>query len=102
MKVIKSACVEKKTQLKVTSDHCKEAAPRWRTEICKLEDCPAEARWVAGEWGVCSANCGHGTATRVVNCLKEINGQEVSVPTSQCELQKKPAGKGLSFLTDFG
>jgi len=44
----KSACVEKKTQLKVTSDHCKEAAPRWRTEICKLEDCQAEARWVAG------------------------------------------------------
>lgn len=98
VKVIKSACFEKKTNLKVTSDHCKEPAPRWRTEQCELEDCPAQAKWAASEWGVCSANCGQGTATRVVSCLREINGQEVSVSSIHCELQAKPAGKGSFFL----
>ena len=74
VKVVKSACFEKKTNLKVTSEHCKEAAPRWRTEQCQLEDCPAQAKWAASEWGVCSANCGHGTATRVLSCVREIRG----------------------------
>lgn len=95
IKVIKSTCIEKATKIKVSSDHCKDPPPRWRTEPCELEDCPALARWESSEWGSCSANCGHGTATRIVRCIKEINGQEVIVSTDQCQNEPKPSGKVL-------
>lgn len=47
--------------------HCSPAAKPPATMRCNLRRCPP-ARWVAGEWGECSAQCGLGQQQRSVRC----------------------------------
>ncbi|XP_010387149.2 A disintegrin and metalloproteinase with thrombospondin motifs 10 isoform X4 [Rhinopithecus roxellana] len=47
--------------------HCSPAAKPPATMRCNLRRCPP-ARWVAGEWGECSAQCGVGQQQRSVRC----------------------------------
>ncbi|XP_053869260.1 A disintegrin and metalloproteinase with thrombospondin motifs 10 isoform X2 [Malaclemys terrapin pileata] len=53
---------------------------------CNLRRCPPP-RWVTGEWGECSAQCGLGQQRRSVQCLAHT-GQ----PSSDCGENLKPAG----------
>uniref|UniRef100_A0A8C8S0Q5 PLAC domain-containing protein n=1 Tax=Pelusios castaneus TaxID=367368 RepID=A0A8C8S0Q5_9SAUR len=52
---------------------------------CNLRRCPPP-RWVTGEWGECSAQCGLGQQRRSVQCLAHT-GQ----PASDCGDSLKPA-----------
>ncbi|KAM9307195.1 A disintegrin and metalloproteinase with thrombospondin motifs 6 isoform 3-T3 [Pholidichthys leucotaenia] len=52
---------------------------------CSLGRCPPP-RWVLGEWGQCSAQCGLGQHMRTVQCLTST-GQ----PSSDCPESQRPA-----------
>uniref|UniRef100_A0A8C6NQN4 ADAM metallopeptidase with thrombospondin type 1 motif 6 n=1 Tax=Nothobranchius furzeri TaxID=105023 RepID=A0A8C6NQN4_NOTFU len=52
---------------------------------CSLGRCPPP-RWIPGDWGQCSAQCGLGQQMRTVTCLSYI-GQ----PSSECAESLRPA-----------
>ncbi|XP_004717396.1 A disintegrin and metalloproteinase with thrombospondin motifs 10 [Echinops telfairi] len=64
--------------------HCSPAAKPPATMRCNLRRCPP-ARWVAGEWGECSAQCGFGQQHRPVRCNSHT-GQ----PSRECTEALRP------------
>ncbi|KAM7140843.1 A disintegrin and metalloproteinase with thrombospondin motifs 10 isoform 7-T9 [Molossus nigricans] len=64
--------------------HCPPAAKPPATMRCNLRRCPP-ARWVAGEWGECSVQCGLGQQQRTVRCSSHT-GQ----PSSECAETLRP------------
>ncbi|XP_075402480.1 A disintegrin and metalloproteinase with thrombospondin motifs 10 isoform X2 [Tenrec ecaudatus] len=64
--------------------HCSPAAKPPATMRCNLRRCPP-ARWVAGEWGECSAQCGFGQQHRPVRCTSHM-GQ----PSRECTEALRP------------
>ncbi|KAF3423167.1 hypothetical protein E2986_06800 [Frieseomelitta varia] len=44
---------------------------------------PCSAKWVAGEWSMCSASCGGGSRTRNIFCTEE-NGNETAKCSTTC------------------
>lgn len=64
--------------------HCPPAAKPPATMRCNLRRCPP-ARWVAGEWGECSAQCGLGQQQRAVRCSSHT-GQ----PSRECAEALRP------------
>ncbi|KAK2498855.1 hypothetical protein MC885_009538, partial [Smutsia gigantea] len=64
--------------------HCPPAAKPPATMRCNLRRCPP-ARWVAGEWGECSAQCGFGQQQRAVRCSSHT-GQ----PSRECAEALRP------------
>ncbi|XP_059744102.1 A disintegrin and metalloproteinase with thrombospondin motifs 10 isoform X3 [Bos taurus] len=88
--------------------HCQPAAKPPATMRCNLRRCPP-ARWVAGEWGECSAQCGFGQQQRPVRCSSHT-GQPSSEcaealrppATQQCEAKcdSAPPGDGLEECKD--
>ncbi|XP_069447388.1 A disintegrin and metalloproteinase with thrombospondin motifs 10 isoform X6 [Ovis canadensis] len=83
--------------------HCQPAAKPPATMRCNLRRCPP-ARWVAGEWGECSAQCGFGQQQRPVRCSSHTGqpsrecAEALRPPaTQQCEAKcdSAPPGDGL-------
>ncbi|XP_036912454.1 A disintegrin and metalloproteinase with thrombospondin motifs 10 isoform X3 [Sturnira hondurensis] len=64
--------------------HCLPAAKPPTTMRCNLRRCPAP-RWVAGEWGECSVQCGLGQQQRSVRCSSHT-GQ----PSRECTEALRP------------
>ncbi|XP_073910370.1 A disintegrin and metalloproteinase with thrombospondin motifs 10 isoform X2 [Castor canadensis] len=64
--------------------HCPPSAKPPATMRCNLRRCPP-ARWVASEWGECSAQCGLGQQQRAVRCTSHT-GQ----PSRECTEALRP------------
>ncbi|XP_053526878.1 A disintegrin and metalloproteinase with thrombospondin motifs 10 isoform X2 [Artibeus jamaicensis] len=64
--------------------HCLPAAKPPTTMRCNLRRCPPP-RWVAGEWGECSVQCGLGQQQRSVHCSSHT-GQ----PSRECTEALRP------------
>ncbi|XP_037680429.1 A disintegrin and metalloproteinase with thrombospondin motifs 10 isoform X1 [Choloepus didactylus] len=88
--------------------HCPPAAKPPATMRCNLRRCPP-ARWVAGEWGECSAECGLGQQQRVVRCTSHTGqtsrecAEALRPPTTQqCEAKcdSAPPGDGPEECKD--
>ncbi|KAM9242084.1 A disintegrin and metalloproteinase with thrombospondin motifs 10 [Dugong dugon] len=88
--------------------HCPPAAKPPATMRCNLRRCPP-ARWVAGEWGECSAQCGFGQQQRAVRCTSHMGQPSRECPealrppaTQQCETkcESVPAGDGPEECKD--
>ncbi|XP_066888944.1 A disintegrin and metalloproteinase with thrombospondin motifs 10 isoform X2 [Kogia breviceps] len=88
--------------------HCPPAAKPPATMRCNLRRCPP-ARWVAGEWGECSAQCGFGQQQRPVRCSSHTGqpsrecAEALRPPaTQQCEAKcdSAPPGDGLEECKD--
>ncbi|XP_069447386.1 A disintegrin and metalloproteinase with thrombospondin motifs 10 isoform X4 [Ovis canadensis] len=88
--------------------HCQPAAKPPATMRCNLRRCPP-ARWVAGEWGECSAQCGFGQQQRPVRCSSHTGqpsrecAEALRPPaTQQCEAKcdSAPPGDGLEECKD--
>ncbi|XP_047633144.1 A disintegrin and metalloproteinase with thrombospondin motifs 10 isoform X6 [Phacochoerus africanus] len=88
--------------------HCAPAAKPPATMRCNLRRCPP-ARWVTGEWGECSAQCGFGQQQRPVRCSSHTGqpsrecAEALRPPaTQQCEAkcESTPAGDGLEECKD--
>ncbi|XP_053753347.1 A disintegrin and metalloproteinase with thrombospondin motifs 10 isoform X8 [Panthera pardus] len=86
--------------------HCPPAAKPPATMRCNLRRCPP-ARWVAGEWGECSAQCGLGQQQRAVRCSSHTGqpsrecAEALRPPaTQQCEAKcdSAPPGDGPEVL----
>ncbi|XP_061460434.1 A disintegrin and metalloproteinase with thrombospondin motifs 13 isoform X2 [Rhineura floridana] len=70
--------------------HClKTPRPPVRQEPCAVAPCLP--RWVAEDFGPCSATCGGGVMERLVHCAKEERGLVVSLPDSECVDAPKPS-----------
>ncbi|NWT05708.1 ATS10 metalloproteinase, partial [Mionectes macconnelli] len=68
------------------TSQCHEASKPPTSMRCNLRRCPPP-RWVTGEWGECSAQCGLGQQRRSVQCLAHT-GQ----PSSECVEALQPPG----------
>ncbi|OWK51419.1 A disintegrin and metalloproteinase with thrombospondin motifs 10 [Lonchura striata] len=68
------------------TSQCHEAAKPPTSMRCNLRRCPPP-RWVTGEWGECSAQCGLGQQRRSVQCLAHT-GQ----PAMDCVEALQPPG----------
>ncbi|NXM58986.1 ATS10 metalloproteinase, partial [Illadopsis cleaveri] len=68
------------------TSQCHEAAKPPTSMRCNLRRCPPP-RWVTGEWGECSAQCGLGQQRRSVQCLAHT-GQ----PSMDCVEALQPPG----------
>uniref|UniRef100_A0A8C0ZK28 ADAM metallopeptidase with thrombospondin type 1 motif 10 n=1 Tax=Cyanistes caeruleus TaxID=156563 RepID=A0A8C0ZK28_CYACU len=68
------------------TSQCHEAAKPPTSMRCNLRRCPPP-RWVTGEWGECSAQCGLGQQRRSVQCLAHT-GQ----PSMECVEALQPPG----------
>ncbi|GAB5567628.1 A disintegrin and metalloproteinase with thrombospondin motifs 10 isoform X2 [Prionailurus iriomotensis] len=88
--------------------HCPPAAKPPATMRCNLRRCPP-ARWVAGEWGECSAQCGLGQQQRAVRCSSHTGqpsrecAEALRPPaTQQCEAKcdSAPPGDGPEECKD--
>ncbi|XP_073076661.1 A disintegrin and metalloproteinase with thrombospondin motifs 10 isoform X3 [Manis javanica] len=88
--------------------HCPPAAKPPATMRCNLRRCPP-ARWVAGEWGECSAQCGFGHQQRAVRCSghtgqpsRECSEALRPPATQQCEAKcdSAPPGDGPEECKD--
>ncbi|XP_057565106.1 A disintegrin and metalloproteinase with thrombospondin motifs 10 isoform X5 [Hippopotamus amphibius kiboko] len=88
--------------------HCPPAAKPPATMRCNLRRCPP-ARWVAGEWGECSAQCGFGQQQRPVRCSSHTGqpsrecAEALRPPaTQQCEAKcdSAPPGDSLEECKD--
>ncbi|XP_012247090.1 protein madd-4 [Bombus impatiens] len=51
---------------------------------------PCTAKWVAGEWSVCSASCGGGSRTRTIFCTEENGNETTKLPDHKCSSTHKP------------
>ncbi|XP_075759293.1 A disintegrin and metalloproteinase with thrombospondin motifs 10 isoform X2 [Pelodiscus sinensis] len=67
------------------NSQCPESTKPPASMRCTLRRCPPP-RWVTGEWGECSAQCGLGQQRRPVHCLSHT-GQ----PSGECGDSLKPA-----------
>ncbi|KAM8873418.1 A disintegrin and metalloproteinase with thrombospondin motifs 6 isoform 2-T2 [Synchiropus picturatus] len=67
------------------SAHCSSSNKPPVRMRCSLGRCPPP-RWIPGEWGQCSAQCGLGQQMRTVQCLS-YTGQ----PSSECAESLRPA-----------
>ncbi|XP_045630291.1 A disintegrin and metalloproteinase with thrombospondin motifs 10 isoform X1 [Ursus americanus] len=88
--------------------HCPPAAKPPATMRCNLRRCPP-ARWVTGEWGECSAQCGIGQQQRAVRCSSHTGqpsrecAEALRPPaTQQCEAKcdSTPPGDGPEECKD--
>ncbi|XP_077912598.1 A disintegrin and metalloproteinase with thrombospondin motifs 10 isoform X6 [Halichoerus grypus] len=88
--------------------HCPPAAKPPATMRCNLRRCPP-ARWVTGEWGECSAQCGIGQQQRAVRCSSHTGqpsrecAEALRPPaTQQCEAKcdNAPPGDGPEECKD--
>ncbi|KAL4228064.1 hypothetical protein ACF0H5_013500 [Mactra antiquata] len=82
-------CMKRKTNVIVTDDNCDPDKKNVQTIVCNRSPCPAD--WETGPWSVCSATCGEGIQTRLVECQTRYS-QNLSVPVSAdlCSLSSKP------------
>ncbi|XP_076245168.1 ADAMTS-like no long nerve cord isoform X2 [Calliopsis andreniformis] len=51
---------------------------------------PCSAKWVAGEWSMCSASCGGGSRTRAIFCTEENGNETTKLPDHKCSGTHKP------------
>ncbi|XP_012346954.1 protein madd-4 isoform X4 [Apis florea] len=51
---------------------------------------PCTAKWVAGEWSMCSASCGGGSRTRTIFCTEENGNETTKLPDHKCNNSHKP------------
>ncbi|XP_041618274.1 A disintegrin and metalloproteinase with thrombospondin motifs 10 isoform X7 [Vulpes lagopus] len=88
--------------------HCPPAAKPPATMRCNLRRCPP-ARWVTGDWGECSAQCGIGQQQRAVRCSSHTGqpsrecAEALRPPaTQQCEAKcdSAPPGDGPEGMWD--
>ena len=80
------SCVNKNNEV-IPEDRCKELKPA-STQACNQQNCPVDPTpvWNVGPWGTCSASCGRGQQTRVVEC-RDTTGVK---PENLC-LDPKPS-----------
>ncbi|XP_034173183.2 ADAMTS-like no long nerve cord isoform X1 [Osmia lignaria lignaria] len=51
---------------------------------------PCTAKWVAGEWSMCSTSCGGGSRTRTIFCTEENGNETTKLPDHKCSSTHKP------------
>lgn len=51
---------------------------------------PCTAKWVTGEWSMCSASCGGGFRTRAIFCTEENGNETTKLPDHKCNGTHKP------------
>ncbi|CAL7946132.1 unnamed protein product [Xylocopa violacea] len=51
---------------------------------------PCTAKWVAGEWSMCSASCGGGSRTRTIFCTEENGNETTKLPDHKCNSSHRP------------
>lgn len=79
-------CVRKSDGALASERYCRTAIPA-RTRVCNKNACLKQYTWKTREWNSCTATCGGGFKTRVVNCVEE--GTELVAQESRCK-QTKP------------
>ncbi len=72
-------------------DNCVRARLEDLEAPCNTAACPAPYQWEEGLWGVCSATCGGGVATRDVTCRRVSDGAVSSNPEVDCAAAPRPA-----------
>ncbi|MBN3310281.1 THSD4 protein, partial [Amia calva] len=72
------------------------------TKACDFGPCHEKVDWYTGPWGQCSAECGNGTKTRSVVCLRQSNSSFMEADLWECgHLQPPPAAQDC-FLKKCG
>lgn len=86
-------CLDIRTQAYVTDENCGSVErPRPKAVTCNTRPCPAA--WQTGEWSACSASCGPGQQTRVVNCAARVSATlNVSMPDENCQSSPRPEAR---------
>ncbi|XP_076177522.1 ADAMTS-like no long nerve cord isoform X2 [Ptiloglossa arizonensis] len=51
---------------------------------------PCTAKWVTGDWSMCSASCGGGSRTRAIFCTEENGNETTKLPDHKCSNTHKP------------
>ncbi|KAG7196354.1 hypothetical protein KM043_001333 [Ampulex compressa] len=51
---------------------------------------PCTAKWITGEWSMCSASCGGGSRNRAVFCTEENGNETTKLPDHKCSGLHKP------------
>lgn len=83
--------VGSRTQVVVTPENCADhLKPRSQTVQCNTSPC--DPKWEAKDWSECSATCGSGTQTRIVECQQRFSPSlTLKVSADQCGHEDKPA-----------
>ncbi|XP_076230521.1 ADAMTS-like no long nerve cord isoform X4 [Nomia melanderi] len=73
----------------VDDSYCDPDSRPEKTRIpCNTHLCTA--KWVAGEWSMCSASCGGGSRTRAIFCTEENGNETTKLPDHKCSGMHKP------------
>ncbi len=75
----------------VATDKCMRATLEDLEAPCNTAPCAEPYQWEQGIWGVCSATCGGGVATRDVTCRRVSDGAVSSSPDVDCAATPRPA-----------
>ncbi|XP_019640957.1 PREDICTED: A disintegrin and metalloproteinase with thrombospondin motifs 18-like [Branchiostoma belcheri] len=80
-------CVRNDDGSRVDDTYCEAGnRPSAQTRSCNLQACPAF--WNTGSYGACSATCGGGTQTRLVQCMRNNGQVDQVVSDSECKTAK--------------
>ncbi|MGH0158037.1 UNVERIFIED_CONTAM: hypothetical protein FKN15_035548 [Acipenser sinensis] len=69
---------------------------------CNFGLCNEKVEWFTGPWDQCSTECGNGTKSRSVVCLKRSNISLVVVEPSECSRLEKPPTENNCYLKKCG
>ncbi|XP_041074821.1 thrombospondin type-1 domain-containing protein 4-like [Polyodon spathula] len=69
---------------------------------CSLGMCNEKVEWFTGPWDQCSTECGNGTKSRSVVCLKRSNSSLMVVEPSECSQLEKPPTENNCYLKKCG
>ncbi|XP_054005175.1 protein madd-4 isoform X1 [Hylaeus anthracinus] len=51
---------------------------------------PCTAKWITGDWSMCSVSCGGGSRTRAIFCTEENGNETTKLPDHKCSSTHKP------------
>ncbi|MGH0137781.1 UNVERIFIED_CONTAM: hypothetical protein FKN15_025200 [Acipenser sinensis] len=69
---------------------------------CNFGLCNEKVEWFTGPWDQCSTECGNGTKSRSVVCLKRSNISLVVVEPFECSRLEKPPTENNCYLKKCG
>ncbi|XP_076658795.1 ADAMTS-like no long nerve cord isoform X2 [Halictus rubicundus] len=73
----------------VDNSYCDpDSRPETTRMPCNTHLCTA--KWVTGEWSICSASCGGGSRTRAIFCTEENGNETTKLPDHKCSGMHKP------------
>ncbi|XP_076379649.1 ADAMTS-like no long nerve cord isoform X2 [Megalopta genalis] len=88
-KLAMAVCKSMPDETVVDDSYCDpDGRPETTRMPCNTHLCTA--KWVAGEWSICSASCGGGSRTRAIFCTEENGNETTKLPDHKCSGMHKP------------